>query len=85
MALFLDPATMASNLQLGPSGPIKAAVSLMEKNSNSVIYVWWVMNFPSKISKISKRGSIVGFLSFWLYLYIKTEVVWIKKSVYYGH
>ena len=30
MALFLEPATMASNLQLGPSGPMKAAVSLME-------------------------------------------------------
>ena len=37
MALFLEPATMASNLQLGPSGPMKAAVSLMEKTKIALL------------------------------------------------
>ena len=32
MALFLEPATMASVWQLGPSGPMKAAMSLRKKH-----------------------------------------------------
>ncbi len=34
MALFLDPATMASVWQFGPSGPMKAAISLNYHQEN---------------------------------------------------